>query len=261
MIPVFYDLHLHSCLSPCGDGEMTPNNLVNMAAIKELDMIALTDHNTCRNCPAVLKVAEQAGIRVIPGMELTTAEEVHVVCLFPALENALAFDEYVYARLMDVKNQPSIFGEQLILDENDEPVGELEKLLVNATSIGISKTPALVDSFGGICYPAHIDRQSYSVLANLGYIPPECGFTAVEVYRPDVFFAGGHGDIREGYCVMTSSDAHRLEDIAERERCIHLETADFAGLRARLAFGADPTGLFRQSLKQIGEIYGETGQA
>lgn len=245
MIPVYYDLHLHSCLSPCGDMDMTPNNLVNMAAIKEMDMIALTDHNTCRNCPAVLKLAERAGILALPGMELTTSEEVHVVCLFPALENAMAFDELVYGRLMDVKNEPRIFGEQLIMDENDEPLGELEKLLVGATSIGIAETPALVDSFGGICYPAHIDRQSYSVLSNLGYIPPECGFTAVEVYRPDVFFARGHGDIREGYYVTTSSDAHRLEDMAERERCIHLDAPGFPGLKRRLARGADIGGLFR----------------
>lgn len=244
MIPVYYDLHLHSCLSPCGDGDMTPNNLVNMAALKELDMIALTDHNTCGNCPAVMKAAARAGIQVIPGMELTTAEEVHVVCLFPALENALAFDEYVYPRLMDVKNEPRIFGEQLILDENDEPVGSLEKLLVNATAIGIEKTPALVESFGGICFPAHIDRQSYSVLSNLGYIPPECGFTAVEVYRPDAFFAAGHGELKESYCILTSSDAHRLEDMAERERCIHLETAGFDGLKARIKAGADAARLF-----------------
>lgn len=245
MIPVYYDLHLHSCLSPCGDEDMTPNNLVNMAVIKELDLIALTDHNTCRNCPAVLEVAKEAGIRVIPGMELTTAEEVHMVCLFPTLENAMAFDEYVYARLLDVKNEPRIFGEQNILNADDIPVGSLDKLLVNATSIEIARTPALVDSFGGICYPAHIDRQSYSVLANLGCIPPECGFTAVEVHNPEKFFADGYGDIRKEYYVVTSSDAHRLEDIAERERCIHLETADFAGLRRRLECGADAAGLFR----------------
>lgn len=240
MIPVYYDLHMHSCLSPCGDMEMTPNNLVNMAAIKELDMIALTDHNTCRNCPAVLVVADEVGIRVLPGMELTTAEEVHVVCLFPALANALEFDAYVYAHLMNVKNKPEIFGEQWILDENDEQTGSLEKLLVGATDIPITKVPALVDSMGGICYPAHIDRSSYSVLSNLGYIPPECGFHAVEIYRPEPFFAKSTNEgYRTSHCILTSSDAHRLEDIAERERCIHLESADFAGLRDRLAFGAD----------------------
>ena len=235
MRPVFYDLHLHSCLSPCGDNDMTPNNILNMALLKELDLIALTDHNSCKNCPAILRAAEGSGLMVLPGMELTTAEEIHVVCLFPALENAMDFDAHVHEKLLDVPNDPKIFGEQLILDERDEQVGTEEKLLVGATTIEISDAPALVRRFGGLCYPAHIDRNSYSVLSNLGFLPPECGFTALEVYRPEAFFADGrHSDLKEGYDIITSSDAHYLEDIAERERCIHLETVDFAGLAERL---------------------------
>ena len=114
---LFYDLHIHSCLSPCGDGDMTPANIAGMAAVKGLDVIALTDHNSCRNCPAAMRHAEALGITLIPGMELTTSEEVHVVCLFPSLEAAMDFDSYVYAHLLPVKNRPDIFGEQLILDE------------------------------------------------------------------------------------------------------------------------------------------------
>lgn len=241
MKPVFYDLHLHSCLSPCGDEDMTPNNILNMALLKELDMIALTDHNTCRNCPALLQAAAGSGLVVLPGMELTTAEEVHVVCLFPKLENAMDFDAYVYERLMDVTNDPGIFGTQYILNDQDERIGSLGKLLVNATSIEISDLPALVQSYGGICYPAHIDRASYSVLSNLGYVPPECAFTTMEVYRPQVFFDGGaHEDFTRKYCIVTSSDAHRLEDLAEREHCIHLRSVDFDGLAQRLRAGAAP---------------------
>lgn len=215
--------------------DMTPNNILNMALIKELDLIALTDHNSCKNCPAILKAAEGSGLTVIPGMELTTAEEIHMVCLFPALENALSFDEYVHARLAPVENDPSIFGQQVILNDQDEPVGEEPLLLVNATSIEIADAPGLVAEYGGICYPAHIDRSSYSVLSNLGFIPPECGFHTLEVYQPDKFF----GDekkrgLKDSYYIVTSSDAHYLEHIAERERCIHLDTVDFAGLAARL---------------------------
>ena len=235
MKPVFYDLHIHSCLSPCGGNDMTPNNILNMSLLKELDLIALTDHNSCKNCPAILKAAEGSGLQVLPGMELTTAEEIHVVCLFPALENAMAFDSYVYERLADIDNEPSIFGDQFILDENDAVAGSVKKLLVNATTIEISDVPALVQSYGGLCYPAHVDRNSYSVLSNLGFIPPECGFRTLEVAKPDIFFGdGAHADLKEGYYIVTSSDAHYLEDIAERERCIHLETVDFAGLAARL---------------------------
>ncbi len=209
MRPVFYDLHIHSCLSPCGDADMTVNNILNMSLLKELEMIALTDHNTCRNCPALMQAAEGTGLVVVPGMELSTAEEVHMVCLFPALENAMAFDRYVYDCLPPFANRPQIFGEQTILDAEDQPVGTLEKLLVNATSIGISSLPSLMREYGGLCFPAHIDRGSYSVLSNLGALPPECGFRAVEVADPARFFADGqHAEIREQYTVVVSSDAH-----------------------------------------------------
>ncbi|MEM1484516.1 PHP domain-containing protein [Oscillospiraceae bacterium PP1C4] len=235
MTPVFYDLHIHSCLSPCADNDMTPQNIVNMSLLKELDMIALTDHNSCKNCPALLQAAKGSGLAVIPGMELTTAEEIHMVCLFSSLENAMAFDSYVHARLADVENVPKIFGEQLIVDALENIIGSEEKLLVNATTIGISELPSLMRRFGGLCYPAHIDRSSYSVLSNLGGIPPECGFKTLEVYMPDAFFAdGAHADIQAQYYTVTSSDAHDLARISEREHCIHLHTVDFYGLAARL---------------------------
>ncbi len=235
MRPVFYDLHIHSCLSPCGDQDMTPNNIVNMALLKELELIALTDHNSCKNCPAIMKAAAGTGLVVLPGMELTTAEEAHVVCLFPALDNAMAFDAFVHERLAPVKNAPDIFGEQLILDKNDDPIGHEDLLLVNATSISIDEAPAAVAQFCGLCFPAHIDRPSNSVLSNLGVIPPECGFHILEVAHPERFFAGGaHSDLQEGYTVVTNSDAHDLGNISERIRCIHLETIDYAGLAARL---------------------------
>ena len=92
---LYYDLHLHSCLSPCGDNDMTPYNLVHMAALQGMQMIALTDHNSCLNCPAAMEVGMQTGLLVIPGMELCTAEEAHVVCLFPALEPAMFFSEFI----------------------------------------------------------------------------------------------------------------------------------------------------------------------
>ena len=123
MSMLYYDLHIHSCLSPCGDKDMTPANIAGMAAVKGLDVIALTDHNSCRNCPAAMRHAEDLGITLIPGMELTTSEEVHVVCLFPTLEAAMDFDQYVYLHLLPVKNRPDIFGEQLILDEKDQITG------------------------------------------------------------------------------------------------------------------------------------------
>ena len=176
-----YDLHTHSCLSPCGDNDMTPNNLVNMAALLGCEILALTDHNTCRNTPAAVRVGEAAGVLVIPGMELCTAEEAHVVCLFETVEAALAFDEYVAAHTMHIPNRPEIFGEQLILNERDEEIGRIDRLLITATEISVNDVQALAASYGGVAFPAHVDKDAYSVTAALGAIPPEAGFRAAEL--------------------------------------------------------------------------------
>lgn len=218
MIPLFYDLHIHSCLSPCGDDDMTPANLVGMAAVKGLDVIALTDHNSCRNCPAALYHGKNYGVTVIPGMELTTAEEVHVICLFPTLEGALAFDAYVYERLLPVPNREDIFGKQQIMDKKDQVTGTVENLLINATSISFDNVLPLVESFGGIAYPAHVDKSSTSLLSNLGFVPPDSRFSCAEFHdfrnlhrirREHPYFEKCH--------VICCSDAHYLEDIHEPE--------------------------------------------
>ena len=133
----YYDLHLHSCLSPCGDMDMTPNNLVNMAKLLGLDVIALTDHNTSLNCEAAMKVGEEVGLLVIPGMELTTSEDIHAVCLFPTLEKALAFSQYVDENRIHIRNKAEIYGRQVIMNENDEELGEIDDLLLPGSFIGM----------------------------------------------------------------------------------------------------------------------------
>ena len=218
-----YDLHIHSCLSPCGEEEMTPNNIVGMAQILELSVFAVADHNTARNLPAVRKLAEEAGLLLIPAMEITTAEEVHVLSLFPSVEAALEMGEEVYAALPPVRNKPDIFGYQRILDENDEPVGELEKLLINAAMLPIDAVFEKVRGYGGVPIPAHIDKSANSVLANLGVIPPELEAKTVEISPRgiDRGFAPPDG---EEYFVITDSDAHDLETMSGHEaRALELE--------------------------------------
>ncbi|MEF9852628.1 MAG: PHP domain-containing protein [Hydrogenoanaerobacterium sp.] len=217
----FYDLHIHSALSPCGDNDMTPNNIVNMAVLKGLNTIALTDHNSCKNCPAFVKAAAGSGLNVICGMEINTEEEAHAVCLFSSLQKALDFDEYVYARLPDFKNDPEIFGEQRILDENDELLGYEPKLLINAVNISVMELAALVKSFGGYAFPAHIDKSSYSILSSLGMVPPECGFTAYEV-KDKAALARVLPLLPnpKTALIMHDSDAHYLWDIAEAQNSI-----------------------------------------
>ena len=115
-----YDLHVHSCLSPCADNDNTPNNLAGMATLNNIQIMALTDHNSCRNCPAFFTAAKRYGIIPVPGMELTTSEDIHVVCLFPELENALRFNDEVDRHRIRFPNDKEIFGDQLILDGEDE---------------------------------------------------------------------------------------------------------------------------------------------
>lgn len=210
-----YDFHIHSCLSPCGDNDMTPNNIVGMAAISGLEVIAITDHNTCRNAPAVLAAAEEAGILAIPGMELCTAEEAHVVCLFETLDGALAFDRYIYENMPHIKNKPEIFGEQRILSETDEPAGILDDLLLVSSFIAVDDVRRLAEEYGGTAFPAHVDRDSYSVIAALGSIPPEGGYRVAEVTR-DCDLAALREQYPElkGLGIVRSSDSHYLDTLA-----------------------------------------------
>jgi len=217
------DLHLHSCLSPCGDADMTPNNIVNMAVLNGMELIALTDHNSALNCPAVMKLGEEAGLCVVPGMELCTAEEAHVVCLFATLEGALSFSAYVRERTPDIRNRADIYGEQRILNERDELVGTEERLLMTASSIGVDEVVSLTAEYGGCAFPAHIDRPSYSVTASLGDIPPEAGFTCAEIS-----FSGDPTRMRQQYPALRSlfllrnSDAHYLTDLPEEANVLLL---------------------------------------
>lgn len=214
----YYDLHIHSCLSPCGDPDMTPGNITGMAKLKGLDVIALTDHNTCRNCRAILSAGERMGVLVLPGMELCTAEDIHVVCLFGELAGAEGFADEIYALLPDIDNRQDIFGEQQVMDENDNLIGSEPRLLLNAANIGVNKVYAMSARFGGVAFPAHIDRTANGIMGILGGIPPEAGFTAVEFFAAcdkDSFLKKNPELSR--FQTLRNSDAHYLWQISERE--------------------------------------------
>ena len=202
---------------------MTPNNLVNMAKLLGLDVIALTDHNTSLNCEAAMKVGDAVGVLVIPGMELTTAEDIHAVCLFPTLEKALAFSAYVDEHRIKVKNKTQIYGRQVIMNEDDEEIGEIEHLLIPASFIGISEAYAKAKEFGGVCYPAHIDRDSLSILSVLGEIDPFCGFKTAEladITKLDALKA--QHPILNDMHIVTCSDAHYLENMKDAQNTLEL---------------------------------------
>lgn len=219
----YYDLHIHSCLSPCADDENTPNNVAGIASLSGLNVIALTDHNSTANCPAFFAACERFGITPIAGMELTTSEDIHVVCLFEELDSAMRFGEYVKTRRHLIKNRAEIFGHQFIMNEEDEPIAEEEYLLSNATDISVEDAPELVSEYGGICYPAHIDRSANGIIAILGTFPKSPGFRAFELRR--AHFYEKYADefsLRDKKAII-SSDAHFLDDIKDGENYFEFE--------------------------------------
>ena len=205
----YYDLHIHSCLSPCASDDMTPSNIAGMASIKGLSIISLTDHNTGRNLGAMAKAAAEFGLVFIPGIEVTTVEEVHVLTYFKEVSAAVEFGDMLYNSLPDIPNRTDIFGHQIIMDENDEPEGELKKLLLQATPFSIDELARLSVKAGGCAIPAHINRDSFSVFANLGFIPDGL-FRAAEVSSALPCPA-----LNTYLYILHSSDAHDLGDISE----------------------------------------------
>ena len=233
-----YDLHVHSCLSPCGDQDMTPNNIVNLASLLGIDILALTDHNSCGNCAAAAAVGKKTGVLVVPGMELCTAEEIHVVCLLPDCDAAQAFSVSVQKTSPYYANRPEIFGEQLLLDQNDEIIGREDRLLISASAVPVTGVRALVESFGGVCFPAHIEKDSYSVLSVLGGWPPECGFPAAELRdraRKEEIFS--RYSLPPGLRVLSSSDAHYLEQLGAAGDSIELSGRSVEALFSALRKG------------------------
>lgn len=221
---LYYDFHIHSCLSPCGDNEMLPSDIAGMAKLNGLQMVALTDHNSCKNCPAFFEACEFYGITGVAGMELTTSEDVHLVCLFPTLQKAMEFDAFIEKRLSPFKNKKAIFGEQIIANVNGENVGEVENFLPAAADINIGDAVEKVREVGGICYPAHIDRNSGGIIAMLGDIPKEYGFNVAEIHDPNKL-----SEFKEKFkalencTILSSSDAHTLLDINGSKNVIDLE--------------------------------------
>ncbi len=230
----YYDFHIHSCLSPCGDDDMTPNNICGMATLNGLNLIALTDHNSVKNCPAFFSCAKKYGIVPVAGMELTTAEDIHVICLFEYLDDALSFGRYVDSQRVLIKNKTEIFGHQYILDENDEIIGEEEHLLSNATAITVDDVKSVAEQYGGVCYPAHVDRQSNGIIATLGLFPDKPDFRFAEFNDceniPD--YTEKYPNLKDKK-ILVSSDAHYLWKMKDAKEYIELEDENYSSENVR----------------------------
>ncbi len=237
MVELFSDLHIHSCLSPCANDDMTPANICGMAALKGLQMIAVTDHNSARNLPAVKACCDAYGLLMIPGMEITTREEVHLLGYFETVEQALDFSEFLRPHMPPKKNKPQFFGNQYVMDEDDNIIAEEDELLIGASDLRLSELTKIIRERGGVPVPAHINRGSNGLLINLGMMPEELGFTAVEVWRG---LPCAHTP-QAGKVVLHSSDAHQLGDILEPEITTAIEESSAASFLEMLRRGASST--------------------
>jgi 3',5'-nucleoside bisphosphate phosphatase len=218
-----YDLHIHSCLSPCSDEDMTPNNIVNMAVLKGLGMIAVADHNTVGNAASVMAAGQRAGLLVVPAMEFCTAEEIHLLCLFPSIEAGKAFEAEACEADGVPLNRPDVFGDQRLMDEQDEWTGTERRMLLAASGYGVDEALRLLSALGGVAVPAHVDRDSFSMTASLGLVPPAYGFRVAEISRrADASAVRRIHPELENVVFLVNSDAHHLWDISDSGQTVRL---------------------------------------
>ena len=207
------DLHVHTVLSPCAEIEMIPPLIVAEALERGITLIAITDHNGTANISAVQEAAAGSGLSVLPGMELQTREDVHVLCLFDTLEQAQAWQALVDQALPPLRNQPEYFGDQLIVDKEGDFIAREERLLLVATSFSLEEAWQRVTDLGGLFIPAHVDRKTFGLIETLGFVPPTLPIEALEISRhlkpnqipsrlPQI----------SGYPLIQSGDVHRLEE-------------------------------------------------
>jgi len=245
-MPLLADFHNHSCLSPCGSLALSPRTLVDCASRRGIKVLALTDHNSSLNCPAFAKLCPPRGILPLYGMEATTSEEIHILCLFANLAASLAFSEYAYSILMPFPNNPQKTGDQVYVDEDDNIEGEVEYYLVGPLELSADELGAKVAEYGGIAIPAHVDRPAFSMTSQLGVVV-NGPWAAVECIRVPPRVDGEPLDTL-GYPLITSSDAHYPEHVGRRPFQLDAEIEELAP--RGLSGGADINALKRALAKR-----------
>lgn len=222
------DFHIHTCLSPCASDEMIPSNILNMAELLGTKILGICDHNSMKNIEAMLKAAEGYDLIVIPGMEVQSIEEVHLLCFFRNLYKALEWQDFIYKHLPNIKNNPKFFGHQHIVDVYGNVVDEEERMLLNSTTLTVEQISEKVALMGGFLIPAHVDKSSYSIIGQLGFIPEELGISVLEFSREisqrefiDKFVG------KSEYSLITSSDAHHLREMVFQKTFLQIKSLDF----------------------------------
>ena len=229
------DLHIHSCLSPCGDLDMSPRGIVEKSLARGMDMIAVCDHNSAENVGAVVRAGKERGLRVLPGIEVNSREEVHTLAVFQTENQALAMQELIYRHLRGT-NRPELFGDQVVANEFDEVEGFNDRMLIGATQLDLYEVVEEVHRLGGLSIASHVDRPSFSVLSQLGFIPADLKLDALEISR--------HLDRRaisrkvadaKRFSIVTFSDAHFPDEIGKPYTTFFMEIPDWEEIRLALA--------------------------
>jgi hypothetical protein len=215
MAKYYYDLHIHSCLSPCGDELMTLTNILNMAKLKELDIISVTDHNSAKNIEPLLLAAVDFDILVIPGIEVESYEGIHFLCYFRDLESIKQFDQIIYENLPNIKNNEKLLGKQILLNQIDEEVGYENRMLLHSTNLKMDTLIDLVHDFHGIIFASHIDKYANSIQTILGFIPNDLLIDGIEIKDKNY-------ELPSKYIVIYNSDAHFIADICEKENYLDI---------------------------------------
>lgn len=218
------DLHIHSCLSPCADDDMTPGNIAAMAALKGLDVIAVADHNSAGNLRSAASAAARSGVLLLPAIEANTREEIHVLCYFGQVEQAEQLGAWLYEKLPAVINDSRLFGNQFYTDAEDHLIKEEEKLLISAATCSVEELVMMTKRLQGVAVPAHVDKPANSILTNLGFIPSDLHVRTLELKgrQPPAGY--------ESYRFLHSSDAHTLGDILERVFFLEVEQPDISAI-------------------------------
>ncbi|MCX5848428.1 MAG: PHP domain-containing protein [Deltaproteobacteria bacterium] len=235
MLKIFNcDLHVHSCLSPCAELDMHPMALVKKAIEAKLDMIAICDHNSSANVPYVIKAAQMSKLKILPGMEITTNEEVHILAIFDSLSN-LTLMQNIIDQHLPGENDESRFGVQAIVNERGEVEGINNQLLIGATDLPLNELIGYIHQFDGLAIAAHIDRESFSVLSQLGFIDDNADFDALEI-TPLTGFTQARIRYQElsKYSFIVSSDSHFIKDIGQAFTRMSLQETSFAELKMAL---------------------------
>lgn len=212
------DLHIHTCLSPCAELDMTPRRIIDKALKAGLDIIAVSDHNSSENVAVALQAAARAGMAAFAAMEIASSEEVHVLSVFGSAEDAAAMQELVYENLTSGENDDDLWGSQVVVNERDEVLGFNRRLLIGATRLPVRRLLEEIRARGGLAIASHVDREAFSVISQLGFIPEDLRFDALEVTRP-----GALGNEYPGMPRVGFSDAHRLEDVGRRKTSFFME--------------------------------------